>query len=409
MGGRSAMGRGPGRRSWWIGLAVLLAYVAWMLGPYFRSVVVRDAAVTAWIHVATSPIYGSVDRELPIPGQPVGLDGRILSVRNERADRGRLVAATAAVTRAEANVAELETRVAALRHLDADRQGLGERYATAFGRSLRIEVDGARRELGLITQRLALARALAGRKEALARGGNAAQSEADEAAAELAALELQRAERERTIALAELQQAAAGQGTFLLGDGTDPEWALRGRQALQLEVARTVGALAEAGASLDEARAAAEAEREVFGRASHGDVAVPPGSIVWSMIVGAGAAVDVGRPVAEWLDCAELLVDVPLADVEVALLREGMTADVVVEGERRVRQGTVLLTRGAAATLGGTDLAAVAKGRTPGVGQALLTLQATPEGAGGCPVGLGAFVDFPDLGLLDVLRARLRL
>ena len=42
-----------GRRSWWIGLALVLAYIAWMLGPYLRSVVVRDAAVTMWINVAT--------------------------------------------------------------------------------------------------------------------------------------------------------------------------------------------------------------------------------------------------------------------------------------------------------------------------------------------------------------------
>jgi hypothetical protein len=69
----------------------------------------------------------------------------------------------------------------------------------------------------------------------------------------------------------------------------------------------------------------------------------------------------------------------------------------------------VLLTRGSASTIGGTDIAAVAKGRERGVAQALLRLEPSPEDRGECRVGRAAYVWFPDHGLLDVLRARLRL
>jgi len=68
----------------------------------------------------------------------------------------------------------------------------------------------------------------------------------------------------------------------------------------------------------------------------------------------------------------------------------------------------VLLIRGAAATLGSRDLAAVAKGRRPGVGQALVTLEATPADVEACPIGRAAFVHFPDVTVLDIVRARLR-
>jgi hypothetical protein len=127
------------------------------------------------------------------------------------------------------------------------------------------------------------------------------------------------------------------------------------------------------------------------------------------MIVGGGAAVDVATPVAQWVDCRVLLVDVPLSDVEVGLLRKDSPADVILEGDKEVRRATVLLTRGAAATLGPTDLAAIAKGRRPGIGQAILALEGAPGDVESCPIGQAAHVDFPGIGFIDVLRARLRL
>jgi multidrug resistance efflux pump len=398
-----------GRRSWWIGLALVVIYVTWMLGPYLRSIVVRDAAVTMWINLATSPIYGNVDPVLPDLGSRVPAGGRIVGVRNEHADRTALDAAFAEVTRLEAVVAEHEAQVAGLERIAADWRARRDTYAATFRQQMQVEVDGARRELGYLTRRLGFVRALAERKEALARRGSTAQSESDEANAELAELELQRVQQEKVIALAELRLAAAMQGSYLLDDGADPDWAVRTSQELDLELVRITGELASARAELVEAKLVADAEAELFEILNEGKVAAPPGSVIWSMIVGAGAAVDIGSPVAQWLDCGELLVDVPLSDVEVALLEIGAEADVVLEGETESRRGKVFLTRGSAATLGSPDLAAIAKGRQPGVGQALLRLEVRPGDTETCPVGRAAFVDFPRLGLIDILRARLRL
>jgi hypothetical protein len=124
-------------------------------------------------------------------------------------------------------------------------------------------------------------------------------------------------------------------------------------------------------------------------------------------MVGAGTAVDVGSPVAEWLDCSVMLVDVPASDIEVALLRPGMEAEVVLESEDQPRQATILLTRGSAGTLGGHDLAALARGRSAGRGQVLLRLEATPADIATCPIGLSAFVELPQVDIIDMLRARL--
>ena len=119
---------------------------------------------------------------------------------------------------------------------------------------------------------------------------------------------------------------------------------------------------------------------------------------------------NIGSPIAEWLDCSVMLVDVPASDIEVALLRPGMEAEVVLEGEHQPRQATILLTRGSAGTLGFDTLAALAKGRSAGRGQVLLRLEPTAEDIRPtCPVGLSAFVEFPQVDPIDILRARLRL
>ncbi len=98
----------------------------------------------------------------------------------------------------------------------------------------------------------------------------------------------------------------------------------------------------------------------------------------------------------------------PVSDAEVSLIKPQMEADVVLEGETATRPARVLLTRGSASTLGSADLAARAKGRHEGIAQVLLELTEARDQIEGCPVGRAAFVDFPDVGFLDVLRARLR-
>jgi hypothetical protein len=104
-----------------------------------------------------------------------------------------------------------------------------------------------------------------------------------------------------------------------------------------------------------------------------------------------------------------MLVDTPISDVEAALLHKGSLAYVVLEGERFTRTGSVLLTRGSAGTLGSQDLAAIAKGRRPGIAQALVKLEPSADDIKSCAVGHAAYVDFPEIGIFDLLRARLRL
>jgi CRP-like cAMP-binding protein/biotin carboxyl carrier protein len=389
--------------------AIILLTAGWQLGPYLRSTVSRGSAVTSWIHVATSPIAGNLDSRLPKPGDRVGPDGLIVTVRDRHNDPSAAEQSAGEVARAEAVVEELRRYVDAMRQLDAEWQARTASHAAAFKQNLAVTLTSARLELEQVGRRLTVARAALDRTQRLAARGNASVAATDEALASVAELELQRVERERSIAELEVRRAAAENGVFLTSDGTDPDWDDRSRDQVRRDIVRGVADLAEAEATLTNARHVAATDASALERTSIGAVTAPPGSLIWSVVVGAGTAVNVGSPIAEWLDCSVMLVDVPASDIEVALLRPGMAAEVVLEGEQQPRQATVLLARGSAGTLGLDDLAALAKGRSAGRGQVLLRLEPTPEDVTACPIGLSAFVEFPQVDVVDMLRARLRL
>ena len=172
--------------------------------------------------------------------------------------------------------------------------------------------------------------------------------------------------------------------------------------------ARAATELAGAKVEVENAEKILASVKSAYEAAKFQPVKAPPDSYVWSQVAGPGDFVRAGAPVATWVDCSFMLVDVPVSDVELALLRTDASARIVIEGDRKVRDGKVYLTRGAAATIGADDLAALAKGRHSGVGQVLVQFEPSAADIWECPIGAAAYVDFPDIGILDILRARLR-
>ena len=81
-------------------------------------------------------------------------------------------------------------------------------------------------------------------------------------------------------------------------------------------------------------------QRETLGRLTEANVTAPPGSIVLSVVVAPAATVSAGDPIIEWIDCSTLLVDVPVSDAEMPLIEHGSPAEIVLEGEPRVRAAT---------------------------------------------------------------------
>lgn len=357
---------------------------------------VRDAAVTSWLNTAASPIAGDLDRSSLPPGSIVGADGRIAAVANPRADR-------AALERAKGDFAAAQARLHRLQQSKLQRQALVADYAAAFREELDLRIPEQAAVLEFLRERLKTERAEAARASNLRAAGSASFSAAEAAAARVATLESERVSLEGSLARNRLRRQAADRGVYLLEDLTPAEWSGR------FDLLRIDDELAVAESTFASARQVLAAAQEHYDRHHNATLSAPAGALVWSRIATPGAPIAEGAPVSTWIDPAQLLVDVPLSDVEAGLLAPGSRARVIIEGERRARDGVVLFTRGSAGVLGARDLAALAKGRRAGDGQAIVRLDPLPADRTESPVGRAAHVDFPAVGAFSILRARLRL
>ena len=390
-----------------LGLAGFLVYVVWVGWPYFRAIVVRDAAVTSWISITPAPIGGYTTNPL-YPGERTGADGRIATIADSRADETELTRARAELARAQARVvAQVATIDAARRALEV-RATHARHFAATFIQDLDAAVANAGSSLVFLKRRLELESNEARRVATLRREGMMSQSALDAVHAKITDTQRHIADSQAALDRAKARRRAASEGVFLLEDGTDGNAALQNLADARLRLLQAQETLTQLRAEQDAAQLVIASTQAAYNKALSLDILVPPDAMVWSLISAPGAPVQPGTPVASWVDCSIMLVDVPVSDVETALLRQGSIAQVVLEGERKTRTGRVILTRGSAGTLGSQDLAALAKGRRAGIGQAVVKLTPSADDIKACAIGRAAFVDFPEVSVIDLVRARLR-
>jgi hypothetical protein len=323
-----------------------VGYSAWMIGPYLWSAIIRDAAVTSWANVATSPIDGIVDEALLPVAQVIGSDGIIMTIVNERVTKESVDAAMIRAELARTRVAELEEFIDEVRVLDQGRGDLKARYAITFRAQLDADIAGLERQMDSARQRLETMRRVAARKDTLVERGVGSETTADEARIQVEDLELEIAGLRATLAHSRVRREAANDSVFITADGEDPAWVLEDRLELKLAKTEARVELRQAQSELALALQALETAKREFEGLRRAVVEAPPGSVLWSRSVASGATVRAGDAVAEWLDCSDLMVDVPVSDAEVPLIRPGMRAEVILEGESRTREGQALLTRG---------------------------------------------------------------
>ena len=388
-------------------LAALVIYAVVMLWPYLAATLVRGSAVTAWTNIATAPIPGRTPAQLPKVGSIVGADGVILELVNDRLDPGMVPRAAAALAAARARARATAGYLDGVQEIDRDRRELMKLYAAQFRNTLDADIADREVRLGILRTKVAAATLLAERTRAVADRGLRSGDYRDDAQMRLAEAEAEPALDRMALAEVKRRRAAADSGVFTLPDGSSPNWAYEERQEAKTEVKRARLAAEEAASAEREAELALEAVRANVALQGRAMVTAPPGATIRSLTVGAGSSVVTGTTVAQWIDCNQLFIDAPVSDAALPLIPLGSAADVVVEGEGRWRKAHVTNIRGAAATIGAGDLAAVAKGRNRGDGQVLLKLDAVREDYSICPVGLAAYVHFPTAGVLAVMLARL--
>ncbi|SMF78883.1 HlyD family secretion protein [Tistlia consotensis] len=388
---------------------VLLAGTLYSQRRYLASVLFRDAVMTNWVYVATAPISGQVEAPVPKPGDRVAGDGSVLRIRNLQADDTAVARLDAERARMQQRIKELETRLAQLQSTSAQWQRRSDVYAKVFRDAVEADLAGLEEKLAFTRKQLDYSSRVAKRIETLASRGNASLSTADKRLAEVMDLKSQQSDLEKEIAHTRHRVEAAREGVFITADGTNPDWAFGSRDVLDLKLIEASDALAEAKGALAKLALEREAAAQQLKRDSTAGVSLPAGSLVWSVEAGPEATVGRGAALLEWIDCRKPLVDVPVSEVDLALIREGEKVEVRVDGVDEPLSGEVVYKRGAAARLDRRQLAAVAEQAGDPRAQVIVALEKSGFGPDNCPVGRAAFVDFPTVGPLSSLATFLRL
>ncbi len=400
-----------GRRLILLVAVVFVAYCAWMIGPYVRSTLVRDSAVTTWSRLAVAPIDGRIVTPLPSAGTTIGADGLVAMIENPLlfTEKQAVEDMRERVAAADISVQEAKEQLEEIAQMERERVAARDEMADLFHRTLETEITTLRKEIEVVAETIDVLKRVVERRRDLAGRGVGSNAELDEASLRLAGARSKEADLNSRLTYALLRDRSAEAGVYIGADGSTPDWLHYGELELKLEQQRLRHELDRAKARLADASTGFELAQTALADLSSATVSAPEGAHVFGLLAAPDAVVRSGQPVIEWIDCSVLLVDVPVPDAEIALIDNGDQAEVVLEGESFTRTATVLLTRGSAATIGRKDLAALAKGRTEGVAQAVLTLNTGEAGLNKCPIGQSAYVRFPEVGLIDVLRARLRL
>jgi multidrug resistance efflux pump len=397
------------RPSFAIAAGVLSIYAVVMLWPYLAATLVRGSTVTAWTHLATAPIQGRAPVVLPLVGSTIGADGTILEIVNDRLDPTPVLAAEAALADARLRVAAAAELLEQVQALDQQRRALMKRHAADYRADLDAEIAVREARVVLLAAKAESAGDIATRTGNVADRGYRSRDFHDESRIKVAEAQAELTAERMALERARRRRAASDDGLFLGPDGSSLNWAYGDWQDSKTEVKNARFRLDEARAAEAQAARLLEASREAFRLKQQAPVQAPAGSIIRSIVIGNGATVGVGDPVAKWIDCNDLFIDAPVSDAALPLIAVGSRAEAILEGEGTWRQAKVVGVRGAAETIGPADLAAIAKGRDKGDAQVLLKLDVDARAFGACPVGRAAYVHFPGAGLAAVLLARLGL
>jgi hypothetical protein len=387
---------------------LLVIYTAWIAGPYLRSIVVRDAAVTAWTHVMTAPIDGTITFEPLVIGSRIGASGLIAKIQNSHVSREPIDLAQLRLNIANAKKREAAQLLAEIEELEDDRRATKSDYADIFRSQLETKISHYRRMIEHNEKRLIAMRTIAERKQMLASAGHGSVNDADETSLRLTEAEIALDAMRGELSFLLLRKSGAQHGLFIEEGGDNPGWALADRMPLKIEKRRVRESLRALEVEVLAAMEALNQARVDDRRQTEALIDAPARAILWRRMAVSGMSVTEGTPVAEWVDCSEILVDMPLSDAEAGLLEVGDQADVILEGESEQRSAEVLLIRGSGSQLDHKELAALAKGRTEDLAHVILTLETVDKDRTTCPIGRAAHVDLKGVGLLDIVLARLR-
>lgn len=394
------------RLAWRLFLIALFVIPMLLVLPHLRSLVIRNAVITARVSEVRAPISGQVVALDTVRGATAASSDPVLIIVNDRVDRSHVAKLEVIQSLAGQQLAAMRDALAAL------RRNAGQRNAELTGYTHSVALELEQRRLILADRAQALLAAVEQTRSSLERARTLHEndnfSDADLQAAESRYLEAnaQLTQNRQDQDRLEQQVAEIRQGIFQVSVPDGPLLTRNMVQALDVEIARSELQLRELESRVQANQAELDAARALLQQNAKAEVALPPGATVWDINVSVGNYVSAGTPLLSWVDCGNLLVDIAVDDATLELMSDGQQVRVRPYGTFDFLHGPISLSRGSS-SLGSVDhLAAAVQHRGPREGRVIADLGETrlsDESHQACGIGRTAYAEFEGISFLETV------
>jgi len=394
------------QRAWRIFLVLVFTIPVLLVLPHARSLVVRNAVITAYLGDIRAPIDGSIEEINQPPGSLVVEGKPAMSLHNDRYSRSQLARLEVLRTEAQRELEHLRTSVASMRSLAEARRKEENGFEGAIERDLARQIEQAEADASARAADVKEASANRQRATSMHERGllSPSEVEAAESAHEraLAAESANRLLRRRL----EQQREETRNNIYQIGE---PEGILLTRQLAQqlnVDLIQLERQLLESETEFKVLEAEWAAADKAYQRSSQADIQLRPGLTVWNVYGTRGAWVTEGTLVMSVVDCSNLMADIAVDDATLELIEPGQKVRLRLFGTFDFLDARVVLVRGSAGLRDTPVLAAELQHRGERMGRVLVDVDERPyrgEPQESCGIGRTAYAEFEGISMLETI------
>ena len=392
-------------------LAAVLVVLVPLLGlaPYLRSMVSRNAVVTAFTYTARAPISGRLIR-VPSRGGEIIANGKNAAVVEDPRADDELVTELRSRNDAQRDLlTALDAQRELLHDLEARQSEKQRAYRAALDQDTEDVIETIRLDLEGSEALLVELRNDAARAKQLHADGVIPTSVLESETSAYETLEKKRAAQEAEIERLRTHRREIADGRLLANVIDGAVQVDESIERLRLELLSIERARLQAAADLDSMTERLGRAETRFENVQRAPVEVPDGVMVWQVALMEGQFVEAGAPVFTFVDCRSLLLDMRLDDSVLGLVDAGDEMRFRLFGSLDWHDAAVAMVRGSGAVMGPESLATVTS-RNLRDGQVLARIPpgALAEDADGfCGIGRRSFAKLRGIGLFHEFARRL--
>ncbi len=308
-----------------------------------------DAVINAQVTVLRAPIDGEVRFEVRSLGSRLAPEEAVATVRDPRADDGRLVDLRRAADGAASELARLEELVAVMQNAQDGYARQAEAYAEGRIRQLEARIAETNAVIEAAASRLREADATLRRAADLSRTGvqTVVDLNRSRSAFEIAGQEMEAA-RNR-LRFLHIELTAAKSGVFLGDSYSDSLHSQQRASELAARLAELRTEIAERRRRIELLRGQMDEERIRIARFVEARVGAPAPAILWELVAGPGEYVRRAQDLSRLVDCTTTMVTASVRESLYNRLSVGDTAQFRLLGTDRVFEATVARLAGSGA------------------------------------------------------------